>query len=244
MASDMNIALSGTGGDLGAGFGRVNDYTNWDFNLSGTEFTSINSMTTPSTQTVSPKDLFNDPLASAPPSTAFTNLTTPDMTNESPYLLDGSLDTSPAFFGDGLNDSQEHWPSLFPDADQPAADIHMQRTVSNQSLAQSSSSSNSPLVLDSSTSRRKSSTSSPNVLNHSSFSGVKPRRRKAPLPPIKVDPGDKVALKRAKNTLAARESRQRKFELVTSLEKRIAELEASENKWKNLAIAHGADPSS
>jgi hypothetical protein len=165
------------------------------------------------------------------------------MTNESPYLLDGSLDTSPAFFGDCLNDRQEHWPSLFPDADQPAADIHMQRTVSDQSLALSSSS-NSPLVLDSSTSRRKSSTSSPNVLNHSSFSGVKPRRRKAPLPPIKVDPSDKAALKRAKNTLAARESRQRKFELVACLEKRIAELEASENKWKNLAIAHGVDPSS
>lgn len=242
MASDMNVALSGIGGDLDIGSGRVGDF-DWDLSvLAGSEFTSVNQ-TTPSTQTISPKDLFNDPLASAPASTAFTNLTTPDMPNESPYMLD-SLDTSPAFFGDDLTTSHEHWPSLFPDAEQPAAD-NMQRTVSNQSLALSSPSSNSPLVLDSSTSRRKSSTSSPAILSASSFSGVKPRRRKAPLPPITVqDPSDKTALKRAKNTLAARESRQRKFELVQSLEKRIAELEADKEKWKTIAVNLGADPSS
>ena len=54
-----------------------------------------------------------------------------------------------------------------------------------------------------------------------------------------VDPNDKVALKRARNTLAARDSRQRKFDHVNLLEKRNAELEAEVEKWKRIAFAQG-----
>jgi general control protein GCN4 len=54
-----------------------------------------------------------------------------------------------------------------------------------------------------------------------------------------VDPADKVALKRARNTLAARDSRQRKFDHVSTLEKRNAELEAEVEKWKSIAYSQG-----
>lgn len=48
-----------------------------------------------------------------------------------------------------------------------------------------------------------------------------------------------MALKRARNTLAARDSRQRKFDHVNLLEKRNAELEAEVEKWKRIAFAQG-----
>ncbi|EKG19476.1 Basic-leucine zipper (bZIP) transcription factor [Macrophomina phaseolina MS6] len=219
----------------------------WDTYNSASGFTSINDSMVGSigtAATVSPKDIFNDPLASAPPSSAFTNLTSPSI-NESPYIGD-SYDTSPTF-GDG-DLSANNWYSLFPEEDKPAATADsLQRTVSNQSFTQSSSSNSSPkpVVLDAA-SRRKSSTNSPAVLTQNA--GVsKPRRRKGPLPPITVtDPSDKVALKRARNTLAARESRQRKYEHVQELEKRIAELEEEQKKasdeaekWKNIALSLG-----
>jgi general control protein GCN4 len=61
-----------------------------------------------------------------------------------------------------------------------------------------------------------------------------------------VDPEDKVALKRARNTLAARDSRQRKFDHVQSLERTITELQSNNEelkseaeKWKSIAMALG-----
>jgi general control protein GCN4 len=97
-----------------------------------------------------------------------------------------------------------------------------------------SSSTGSPIVLDSSFRRKSSVTNSP------ATNGIsKSRRRKGPLPAISVDPSDKIALKRARNTLAARESRQRKFDHVSELEKINSDLQAELDKWKSIAIAHG-----
>jgi hypothetical protein len=53
----------------------------------------------------------------------------------------------------------------------------------------------------------------------------KSRRRKSTLSASYVDPSDKIGLKLAHDTLAARESRQRKFDDVSKLEKRDAELQ-------------------
>jgi hypothetical protein len=136
------------------------------------------------------------------------------------------------------------WYSLFPEEEIKAAEpdfsaaaitLSMERTISSQSMERSeSSSTGSPLVLDSSFRRKSSVTNSP------ATNGVsKSRRRKGPLPAISVDPSDKIALKRARNTLAARESRQRKFDHVAELEKRNADLEAELEKWKNIAFAQG-----
>jgi len=97
------------------------------------------------------------------------------------------------------------------------------------------------MVLDGSQRRRSEVTHSPSGGNR-----VSKKRRDKPLPPIAVDPNDKAAMKRARNTLAARDSRQRKFEHVAKLEGLNAELEAKNamleaevEKWKNIALLHG-----
>jgi general control protein GCN4 len=221
------------------------------FSLDGVAaFTAINdpSVASGSQRTVSPKDIFTD-FGSAPPSAAFTNLTSPDI-DASPFIND-SFETSPMFHGDGmLNNNSNDWFSLFPEEDNKLNDVAaqyapalplglpMERTVSSQSMERSGSSSmGSPIVLDSSSFRRKSSVTNSPATNGNGIS--KSRRRKGTLPPIAVDPTDKIALKRARNTLAARESRQRKFDHVAELEARNAELQAEVEKWKTLALAHG-----
>jgi hypothetical protein len=218
------------------------DEINW--NLPGSAFTPINGGASTSGQTVSPKDIFGDLTPSAPASSALTNLTSPDL--DSPYALE-SYDTSPLFTNDGDIVGTDTWFPLFPESNENIASAEpIQRSVSNQSLDNSSSSGNSPLVIEH---RRKSSIAdkSPSGHPHSAVAGVKPRRRKGPLPPITVnDPCDKAAIKRARNTMAARDSRQRKLEHVATLEHRIAELEAScakaeaeRDEYKRLCINLG-----
>jgi general control protein GCN4 len=206
-------------------------------------FTAINdpSVASGSTRTVSPKDIFADAFGSAPPSAAFTNLTSPDI-GDSPFIND-SFETSPMFHGEPMLNNSNDWFSLFPEEETkmpdlgfaPSMGFPMERNPSSQSMERSTSSSTgSPIVLDSSF-RRKSS-----VISSPATNGIsKSRRRKGTLPAITVDPSDKVALKRARNTLAARESRQRKFDHVSELESRNADLAAEVEKWKNIAIAHG-----
>lgn len=202
-------------------------------------FTAVNDLSAGSIRTVSPKDIFADAFGSAPPSAAFTNLTSPDI-GDSPFIND-SFETSPMFHNEPTMAGSD-WFSLFPEDENKmdhsfsAAPISMplERTISSQSMERSgSSSTGSPIVLDSY--RRKSS-----VTNSPATNGIsKSRRRKGPLPSISVDPSDKVALKRARNTLAARESRQRKFDHVSELEKRNADLEAELARWKEIALSQG-----
>ncbi|KAF2018909.1 hypothetical protein BU24DRAFT_458637 [Aaosphaeria arxii CBS 175.79] len=231
--------------NLGAGLGPAfaSNELEWGLTFPASAFTSINDSAAESIRTVSPKEIFGDSLGSAPHSTAFTNLTSPDI-GESPYMINDSFETSPLFNpADGLQGGgPDTWYSLFPEQESQSPDIkipapaalNLERTPSSQSMARSNSSSaNSPAILDS---RRKSSVSSSPVINASIS---KSRRRRGVLPDITVDPNDKVAMKRARNTLAARDSRQRKFDHVNTLEKRNAELEAEVEKWKNIALAHG-----
>lgn len=242
MHVDLNSNNSfDSGASLLAGF-QPQDFTMDQMSA----FAAINdySVGAGSTRTVSPKDIFNDAFGSAPPSAAFTNLTSPDI-DQSPFIND-SLECSPMFNGDMMMPSTtQDWFSLFPEEEtklveptpqnSAAISLPLERTISSQSMERSgSSSTGSPLVLDNSF-RRKSS-----VSNSPATNGIsKSRRRKGPLPAISVDPTDKVALKRARNTLAARESRQRKFDHVSDLERRNSELEAELEKWKSIAIAHG-----
>ncbi|KAF2401128.1 hypothetical protein EJ06DRAFT_378811 [Trichodelitschia bisporula] len=194
------------------------------------------SFTGSTAQTVSPKDLFNELVGSAPPSTAFTNLTSPDM--NSPYMGD-SYETSPLFQPD--TEVSESWYPLFadvtPDTKPVAPD--MQRTISGVSTGQGSTSSNSPPALGHT--RKVSSTTSPlgGVARHGSNAGLKSRRRKVPLPPIEIDPNDRLAAKRARNTLAARESRQRKLDHVALLEQRLAEVESARDSMRAELIRLG-----
>ena len=99
----------------------------------------------------------------------------------------------------------------------------MERTVSN--------SSNNPIIVHpggpAHSRKRSSTTASPAAFatRPSSVAGVGAKKRDKPLPPIMVDEHDTVALKRARNTAAARKSRAKKVEERDTLETRIAELE-------------------
>ncbi|RFU36315.1 hypothetical protein B7463_g47, partial [Scytalidium lignicola] len=202
---------------------------------------------TTNTGTVSPQDLLvRDPFASAPNSTAFTNLTSPSTYNESPEYND-NFDVSPFINNSDLDNALsggagDPWYPLFPQEEQMAP-----ATASSKEQEQES-----PLLpeeelevseqLRSSATRRRSGTgnSSPPSASHAAHAGVNSRKRDKPLPPIIVeDPNDTVAMKRARNTLAARKSRQRKMERFEELEERISKLEAERDHWKNIALRRG-----
>ncbi|KAH8159526.1 hypothetical protein CIB48_g8716 [Xylaria polymorpha] len=180
--------------------------------------------------TVSPGELLLSEQFSAPNSSAFTNMTTPSTYGESPEYE--NYEVSPNF-GDFDAGSTENWFSLFPES-----------TITDQATASTKSSVEAPAELEKpeadSLPRRKSGNSPPSTTHarHSSVSGVNARRRDKPLPPILVDdPNDTVAMKRARNTLAARKSRQRKAEKLEELEEKIAKLEEERDHWKRIALS-------
>ncbi|KAG8157620.1 hypothetical protein KVR01_012662 [Diaporthe batatas] len=198
-------------------------------------FDLSSSMHSSNIGTVSPQDLLmNEPFMSAPNSTALTALTSPSIYNESPDFND-SCDVSPNFGSSDFDDSG-NWFSLFPDQN-PVAAAPAAPAV-DQSPATKSEDFE---TVEKPAQRRKSSNSSSPTGRHSSVSGVNSRRRDKPLPPIIVeDPNDTVAMKRARNTLAARKSRERKAIKFEELEEKIRKLEADRDHWKQVAIAHGA----
>lgn len=240
MSSEINVAYDGTFGDLsatGAGLFNVNGSFEFDQFIGASDgFTAINAPTTG--VTVSPKDVFNNS-NSVPPSTSFTNLTTPGSTLiETP---DEDYETSP-LFGDNFgidNHGADNWYSLFPEDNAPAP-FNMERTTS-------ASSANQIVVHPGGEGNRKRHSSvmaspapfSPPV-RHSTAAGVNARKRDKPLPPILVDENDQVALKRARNTAAARKSRAKKVQERDGMEERIADLEAQVEHWKSLAVSLGA----
>ncbi|RYP51693.1 hypothetical protein DL768_002994 [Monosporascus sp. mg162] len=179
--------------------------------------------------TISPQDLFRD-FTSAPNSTSLTNLTSPSLYNESPAF--DSLDISPAFDVGDFGNNTDPWFPLFP-PENTAVSI----AAADQSPAQQSE----ELEVVEKAPRRKSS-NSPTTSHgrHSSVSGVNSRRRDKPLPPIVVDdPSDTVAMKRARNTLAARKSRERKAQRLEDLEEKIMKLEQERDHWKRIALGRG-----
>ncbi|KAI0540245.1 hypothetical protein GGR58DRAFT_522579 [Xylaria digitata] len=181
--------------------------------------------------TVSPGELLINEQFSAPHSTAFTNLTTPSNFGESPEF--DHFEVSPNF-GDLDAGSAENWYPLFTES-----------LITNQANASVKSPLEVPAELEitetDSLPRRKSGHSPPvsnNHGRHSSVSGVNSRRRDKPLPPIIIDdPSDTVAMKRARNTLAARKSRERKAQKLEELEEKIAKLEEERDHWKRLALS-------
>ncbi|GAB7338760.1 hypothetical protein MBLNU457_5469t2 [Dothideomycetes sp. NU457] len=228
--SDINVAYDGTAADLvGVEAALFDAFAfNSEYNSStdslpfGNQFTSINN-----TDTVSPKDIFNDAPLSMPPSAAFTNLTTPGSAMiDTP---DDSYETSP-LFTDNLDQNTSHmdeWFSLFPEEEKVAP--AMTRTVSTGS--------NPVVVHPGGESRKRASvTASPMTLSARASSTVGIHKREKVLPPIVVDENDVVALKRARNTAAARKSRDKKVKERDGLEARIRELEAEVEHWKALAL--------
>lgn len=215
---------------------NMDDLTGYDGGVSATTYSSpafqgydMTASTASSTHlgTVSPQDLLND-FASAPNSTAFTNLTSPSLYNGSPEFND-SFDVSPAFEnGDFGTGSADTWFPLFP----------QESTLDQVAVVDHSPAEESDELEVVEKPRRKSGNSPTGGHGrHSSVSGVNSRRRDKPLPAIIIDdPSDTVAMKRARNTLAARKSRERKAQKLEDLEEKIAKLEQERDHWKRMAL--------
>ncbi len=195
------------------------------FDFSGSMSSSASNL-----GTVSPQDLLvQEPFMSAPNSAALTALTSPSIYNESPDF-DG-YDVSPSFEPADFGNPSDSWYPLFPqDSNGPEASNaeDSPNQVSDSDSAGRASGNN----------RRKPSGSPTSGGRHAAAAGVNARKRDKPLPPIIVeDPNDVVAMKRARNTLAARKSRERKAVRFDELEEKIAKLEAERDHWKKIALS-------
>ncbi|KAK8146606.1 hypothetical protein G3M48_002897 [Beauveria asiatica] len=180
--------------------------------------------------TVSPHDLLvQEPFMSAPNSAALTALTSPSIYNESPDF--DNYDVSPNFEAADFGNPSDSWYPLFPE-ESSAPEATNADSSPNQG-SDSDSVGRAP-----GNSKRKSSGSPTSGGRHAAAAGVSARKRDKPLPPIIVeDPNDVIAMKRARNTLAARKSRERKALRFDELEDKIAKLEAERDHWKNIALS-------
>jgi general control protein GCN4 len=180
--------------------------------------------------TVSPEDMFLE----TPPSSTLTDLTTPGTRLfESPYGMISSTNTSPMFQDELLGDESNVWPSLFPgEHDLPQSSLHKSHSYDSvDDILQTVEVAATPMS-------RHASNASPRTHNHtrhSSIAGVSARRRDKPLPPIKVaNPDDVVEVKRARNTEAARKSREKKMLRMEALESENAELKSEVQRLKSM----------
>ena len=143
-----------------------------------------------------------------------------DVSQSAPIILLSEADVS----GDN------EWFPLFPDSKPDSKDASQSTATSLQSEAAQSFHDNTELP---ETSPHFHSTSKDQ--KRSSASGI--GKRTYPLPPIVVeDPLDTVAMKRARNTLAARKSRVKKAEKIDEMEDMIERLKAEVEHWKNIAL--------
>ena len=217
-------------------FSAPDDFlSNFEFPSTGTDSFDL-SMQVPFHDMVSPCVSPQDvQLHSEPASTAFTNLTTPESTNWESPLYNHSTDTSPIFAADNnVPESGEMFP-LFGEND-PFYDANVAQSIEQPApdapVATQMSRDDSSLSL--------SSARTSNQGRHASAVGVSSRRRDKPLPAIVVDdPNDTVKLKRARNTLAARKSRQKRLIRHEELEAQVAELETQVDYWKRAAEKAG-----
>lgn len=209
------------------------------------DFGASTSSSTSNPGTVSPHDLLvRDAFMPTPNSAAFTTLTSPSIFDGSPDF-DG-FDVSPNFGSAEAHGPADPWFPLFPPHVSPVVPVSMTPTVTPEDSPEISSEecyatklgSCSPDPACGAGLRKKSTTSSHTEGRHSSVAGVNSRKRDKPLPPIVVaDPNDTVAMKRARNTLAARKSRERKALRTDELEKANAELRAERDYWKAQAMS-------
>lgn len=235
MASVFDITFL-PGSDLLA---SQDDFLDFGTNFQPTNYTPVSDMT-PNDGTISPSELFKDDsiIMSAPPSTAFPNLSTPDSGYlESPAMASSGLNTSP--LEDGLLDSQLNFAeldSMAPLFPQDGFDQFAQPPMpgpikpSFGASASMSSASASPMVRQKSSPGRPPSIPFTHGRKHSDTCGISKsssKSRSKVLPEIKIDSDDdRETAKRKKNTAAARKSRQRKQEAAEAAEAEIQRLRA------------------
>jgi general control protein GCN4 len=204
-------------------------------NIFTNHFEAINEQAPGQASTVSPTEIMVDSM-SAPPSGAFTEMTTPGTSTwESPYTAN-SCETSPLFM-DNLSpdDDPDKWPSLFGEIQEPEREVLVSNTITSPTTSHVA-----PKMSRNDSSPGQTSSRSSHQGRHSFTAGVAPRRRDKPLPAITVeDPSDTIAVKRARNTLAARKSREKRMERTEALVSQVNDLEAEVERWKGIALGMG-----
>lgn len=239
---DFSFAPASVGNESHNFFDEPLDYN------SLASFEPINhTMSTSDVQTVSPKDIMGDNI-SAPPSTSFTDLTTPGTSYEqSPYEMLDTSETSPLFSEADLDQDAQNWPSLFGTTDctddftpQPTSKTNTGSTVVAASNPTSPTTTTATQAAPKMSRNDSSPGSSSKGGRHSFTSGVGAKRRDKPLPEIHVEnPNDTTAVKRARNTMAARKSRQKRMERTEQLEGQVQELSDEVEHWKAIALSRG-----
>jgi len=191
---------------------------------------STSAWSTPSLATVSPSELLLD--SSAPSSSTLSHLATPDLT--SPCFMDFSA----------LSGHQDTWPSLFPEATEPKEQPQLLALPQSRQLQieQNMEEDDSPCSLSPAASEYQvhavASRRSTNKTAKSSGMKRRSTTGRTDLHSLSdVDTDDVVAFKRARNTLAARKSRERKMQRMDELEQRVQELEQEVNYWKSKALS-------
>ncbi|KAI5205428.1 hypothetical protein E4T39_03025 [Aureobasidium subglaciale] len=200
-----------------------NDFNESDFYAAMTNFNAAHP------QTISPQQLDLNAAFPLPPSATISDLSfndsdvlfSPELSDnmDTPLFGNKSADPSPYVTDNMVPGGPQNWPSLFP-SNEPSLCPGDEAVVPSEA-------STIPTGAD----LRKRSLGSSSVLASPSMSsaarpaGVRKNKSK-PLAPIVVDEDDPTALKRARNTLAARKSRGKKTEYVDNLEARVKELEA------------------
>ena len=181
--------------------------------------------------TVSPQDVFAFPM-----STPLSSLMSPFLDDDSSY------EVSPLFQPEELAiNGVDRWPSLFPDPEPSPSEPNMDEIEAiirdgsddHSNLGGSVSPSASPHA-------RALGSGTGNTARKGSVTNSGVRKRVAPLPPIVVeDPSDHVAIKRARNTLAARKSREKKVKRMEEMEAQIEDLKNQVEHWKRECMLRG-----
>ncbi|MCJ1296698.1 hypothetical protein MMC34_008264 [Xylographa carneopallida] len=237
-------------GDYVSNFSPFEDSTTSpEIDFSTSSFRPINdpvlSHPTVDSNTVSPQDLWLEN-PSAPPSSALTFLSTPQY-SDMDASPDYSNDTSPLYAQDstagdfdfiGSRFNEDTQLMIAPFEELPNVPIttesHIVDSIETMGAALMSRNQSSPGQLSS----RNSITG-----RHASAAGVNARKRDKPLPEIKIDdPNDTVAVKRARNTAAARKSRAKKMENMDKMAAEIRKLELEVERWKRIALERTGGP--
>lgn len=220
VSMEPNVAYEGTLADLGIGGGPFLS-GHADMALFDDDMFSSIQPSAPASSTISPKDLMMDIMGSSVPGSALI----PELTPCSDMLT--TPGTSPWFHDNLIAESDSFaFSPLFPP--ESGVDDTEDFYASAPAMSRNDSLQSQVMVCSGKQTRKGSmeSASSPALgPKLSASAGI--RKRQKPLPAIVVDSDDPVALKRARNTAAARKSRERKEAHRDALETRIAELEAA-----------------
>ncbi|MCJ1380493.1 hypothetical protein MMC17_003598 [Xylographa soralifera] len=217
--------------------------TSPEIDFSTSSFRPINdpALTHPSidSHTVSPQDLWLEN-PSAPPSSALTFLSTPQY-SDMDASPDYSNDTSPLYAQDSTAGDFDFIGSRFNEDTQlmiaPLEDLPNVPPMTESHVVNSIETMGAPPMSRNQSSPGQSSSHGSTTGRHASVAGVNSRKRDKPLPEIKIDdPNDTVAVKRARNTAAARKSRAKKMENMDKMAAEIRKLELEVERWKKIAL--------